>query len=83
LTNADLRIRADSGQAWFQIADLDPSPLGPQLVKRRPLLAGRWHVLSLIVADGACRRRPFARSLLHTAGPADVRLHFLSADDII
>src|SRR5713101_5236596 len=51
LTNADLRISADPGQPRLEVADLDPSPLGPQLVKRRPMLTGRWHVLSLIVAD--------------------------------
>src|SRR6202030_238264 len=53
LTDPNLRIGANPGKPRLQVAHLDPSPLAPQLAKRRPLLARRWHILPLVRADGA------------------------------
>src|SRR3981081_1478163 len=56
LTDADLRVGADSREARLEVAPLDPATLRPQLGKGGPFLASGRQVLPLVVTDRAGRR---------------------------
>ena len=80
LADSNRWIRADPGQSRFEVADVSTPAFRPKLLERRPTLPLRRHVLTLVVADRAMRRRFRAGRLLHPAGPANVSGHGLNVD---
>src|SRR5207237_836416 len=80
LADSNRWIRADPGQSRFEVADVSTPAFRPKLLERRPTLPLRWHVLTLVVADRAMRRRFRAGRLLHPAGPANISGHGLNVD---
>jgi len=75
LADADGGIGTDPAEPGLQVSDIDPAPLGGQLVEGRPPLASGGHVLPLVLTDGAPRRRCRAGRVLHSAGAADKSFH--------
>src|SRR5439155_24586452 len=66
LPDREARLAADPGQARLLLADLGAVP-GAELRERRPALALPAHVLALVVADRATRRRLLALGVLDAA----------------
>ena len=76
LANGEPRIGADAPETVRLLLQQAAVAVGAQLRERRPLLAGRRHVLPFVLADRAVRK-VVTEFVLHAAGPADrlVRAH--------